>query len=103
MRAFLLFALLAAACAGPAASQTPEALYTQGLAATCTQCHGTQGRASIGSSVPALAGRPREYLAEQLRAFKAGTRQATVMHQVAKGYNDAQIDQLAGYFAAQKN
>lgn len=102
MRVPSLFLALAAACGGPAAAQTAEALYAQGLAATCTQCHGTQGRATIGSTVPALAGMPRDYLALQLRAFKAGTRPATVMHQLAKGYDDAQIDQLASYFAAQK-
>jgi cytochrome c553 len=102
MRASFLSTVLAATCAGSAWAQTPDALYAQGLAASCTQCHGTQGRAAIGSSVPAIAGMPRDYLAEQLRAFKAGTRPATVMHQLAKGYNDAQIDQLASYFAAQK-
>lgn len=102
MRALSFFMALAAACAGPAVAQTQEALYAQALAATCTQCHGTQGRATIGSAVPALAGMPREYLAEQLRAFKAGTRPATVMHQLSKGYNEAQIEQLASYFAAQK-
>jgi len=38
---------------------------------------------------------------EQLKTFKDGTRQATVMHQLAKGYNDAQIEAIAAYFAAQ--
>jgi sulfide dehydrogenase cytochrome subunit len=38
----------------------------------------------------------------QLKAFKAGTRPATVMHQLSKGYSDAQIEQIAAYFAAQK-
>ena len=37
-----------------------------------------------------------------MRAFRDGKRPATVMHQLAKGYSDAQIDALAGYFAAQK-
>ena len=30
---------------------------TRGLAATCAQCHGTDGRPAVGSIVPALAGR----------------------------------------------
>lgn len=102
MRVLSIFLALGAVCAAPlATAQTQEALYAQALAATCTQCHGTQGRAAIGSTVPALAGLPRTYLAEQMRAYKAGTRPATVMHQLAKGYSDAQIDQLASYFAAQ--
>jgi len=45
---------------------------------------------------------PREYLVTQLKAFKAGTRPATVMHQLSKGYSDAQIEQISTYFAAQK-
>jgi cytochrome subunit of sulfide dehydrogenase len=91
-------ALLAA---GTAHGQTAQALYTRSLAATCANCHGTEGRSQPGSAVPSLAGLPREYLSEQLKAFKSGARPATVMHQLAKGYTDAQIDQLAAYFAAQ--
>ena len=85
-----------------AAAQDAQALHVASLAATCANCHGTQGRAAEGSSVPGLAGLPREHLATQLKAFKAGTRPATIMHQLAKGYSDAQIEQLATYFAAQK-
>lgn len=93
----------AALAAAPliATAQSPDALYLRSLAATCANCHGTQGRAVDGSSVPSLAGMPRDQMVTQLRAFKAGTRPATVMHQLAKGYSDAQIEQLAGYFAAQ--
>ena len=72
------------------------------LAATCANCHGTQGRAIEGSVVPGLAGQPAGDLADQMKAFKAGTRPATVMHQLARGYTDAQIDAIAAYFAAQK-
>ena len=39
---------------------------------------------------------------QQMLAFKAGSRPATVMTQLAKGYSDEQIRQLAAYFAAQK-
>jgi len=34
--------------------------------------------------------------------FKTGKRPATIMHQLAKGYTDEQIDALAAYFSAQK-
>ena len=88
--------------AAPAAAQDAAALRVKALAATCANCHGTLGRAVEGAAVPGLAGMPATYLVEQLKAFKAGTRPATVMHQLAKGYNDAQIDQIAAYFAAQK-
>ena len=57
---------------------------------------------SAYSVVPGLAGMPRDYMSTQLKAFKSGGRPATIMHQLSKGYSDAQIEQLATYFAAQK-
>jgi len=94
---------LALAAAAPALhAQDKDALNLRSLAATCAACHGTGGKASEGSSMPGLAGTDRATMAATLRAFKDGTRPATVMHQLARGYSDAQIDQLAGYFAAQK-
>ena len=84
-----------------ASAQDATALRSRALAATCANCHGTGGRAVENAAVPGLAGLPAAYLIEQMRAFKAGTRPATVMHQLAKGYSDAQIDQLAAHFAAQ--
>lgn len=71
------------------------------LAASCAICHGTDGKAVTQDVVP-LAGLPREHIATQMRAFRDGTRPATVMHQIAKGYTDAQIDAMAAWFAAQK-
>jgi cytochrome subunit of sulfide dehydrogenase len=86
----------------PAAAQDAGALRLKALAATCANCHGTQGRAVDGAAVPGLAGMPAAYMVEQVKAFKSGARPATVMHQLAKGYSDAQIEQVAAYFAAQK-
>ena len=99
--------LLACALAGftatgsPAAAQDAQALQLRALAATCANCHGTDGRA-VGEGMPRLAGADAAYLAAQMRALRDGKRPATVMHQLAKGYSDAQIDALAGYFAARK-
>jgi sulfide dehydrogenase cytochrome subunit len=95
--------LAAAAAAGlPAQAQDAQALYTRSLAATCANCHGTDGRAVAGSAAVALAGMPRERIVAQLQAFRSGARPATVMQQLSKGYSDAQIEQIAAYFAAQK-
>jgi cytochrome subunit of sulfide dehydrogenase len=71
------------------------------LAAGCAICHGTEGKAVTQNVIP-LAGLPRDHIASQMRAFRDGARPATVMHQIAKGYNDAQIDAMAAWFAAQK-
>jgi cytochrome c553 len=72
------------------------------LAAGCAICHGTEGRTVPNAPVIPLAGLPREHIATQMRAFRDGKRPATVMHQIAKGYNDAQIDAMAAWYAAQK-
>jgi cytochrome c553 len=44
----------------------------------------------------------KTYFVQQMQDFKAGKRPATIMHQIAKGFTDAQTEQLAAYFAAQK-
>ncbi len=98
----VLAALTLAAAAAPALAQDAQALNVRALAATCANCHGTQGQAVPNATVPGLAGLPAAYVAEQMKAFKAGTRAATVMHQLAKGYSDTQIDAIAAYYAAQK-
>ena len=70
------------------------------LAAACASCHGTNGVSVQG--MPNLAGQQRAYLVQQMQDFKTGKRPATVMHQLAKGYTDEQIEALAAYFSAQK-
>ena len=102
---FFLLLMQLAVC-GAAAAQSPssanELLRQRTLAAACAQCHGTQGKPVAGSTLPPLAGMPAAYITTQMKAFKSGERPATVMHQLAKGYSDEQIEQLAAYFAAQK-
>jgi cytochrome subunit of sulfide dehydrogenase len=99
---FLFASLMAASLfSTPAWAQDANILRIKALAATCAACHGTAGRAVEGSAVPGLAGMPATYMVEQMKAFKNGSRPATVMHQLTKGYSDAQIEQLAAYFAAQ--
>ena len=94
-------AALAAFAAFPLACAAQQGATARALAATCANCHGTDGR-SVTKEVKPLAGMAQQDLAAALRAFKAGTRPATVMHQIAKGYNDAQIEALASYFSGVK-
>ena len=95
-----LVALLAASAAS-AADDTAR-LRTRALAATCAQCHGTDGQAVAGEAMVRLAGLPQGFLLSQLMAFRSGQRAATVMHQITKGYSQEQLETLAAYFAAQK-
>ncbi|MEY4729308.1 MAG: hypothetical protein RL020_466 [Pseudomonadota bacterium] len=77
-----------------------ENLSARALTANCAACHGTNGNAKAG--MPRLAGLSKDYFIEQFQNFKSGKRPATLMHQIAKGYDDKQIAQMADYFAAQK-
>jgi sulfide dehydrogenase cytochrome subunit len=92
-------AMLVAMSAWPAVTQAQDAA-ARGMAATCANCHGTDGR-SVGA-VPGLAGVEKGYMVQQMQEFRAGRRPATIMHQIAKGLSDGQIEQIALYFAAQR-
>ena len=93
-----ILATLGMACISlPTFAQSPAPNY---FVANCFNCHGTEGRGH--STIPALAGLSKTYIIEQMNAFKAGTRQATLMHQLSKGYTDDEIAIAAAYFAAQK-
>ena len=94
--------LLAGTTIQSAIAQDSAALHMRGLAATCANCHGTDGRTTEGSAIPSLVGMPKSYMVMQMKAFKEGTRPATVMHQISKGITDQQIDSIANYFAATK-
>ena len=99
MRVPYIAAAAALLCAAPAVAQDTDA---RNLAAACAICHGTRGQPAPGAPLIPLAGLPRDHIATQMRAFRDGKRPATVMHQIAKGYTDAQIDAMAAWYAAQK-
>ena len=85
----------------PFAAPNLTPLGARALAANCAACHGTNGN-SAGGAVPGLARANKDYFVTQMKAFREGKRDATVMHQIAKGYSDAEIAALADFFAAQK-
>ena len=93
-------AFIGALCLAPAA--LAQDTNARNLAAGCAICHGTQGKPAPNAPLIPLAGLPRDHIATQMRAFRDGQRPATVMHQIAKGYSDAQIEAIAGWYAAQK-
>lgn len=99
MKAPLFGALLAVAAIAPAQAQ--DATQARALAATCFTCHGNEGR-SVGGVPPSLAGQSKAYLLQQMKDFQAGKRPATIMHQHAKGYTDAQLELIADYFSKAK-
>ncbi len=76
-----------------------DALLARSLAATCANCHGTDGRAR--GEMKVLAGMPAEKLVASLTDFRSGAMPSTIMQQIAKGYTEQQIRLMAAYFERQ--
>jgi cytochrome c553 len=91
----LLALLLATAAGGALADPLPG----KAKAIPCAVCHGALG-VGVLADIPNLAGQPERYLAEQLKAFRSGKRNHEVMSIVAKPLTDADIADLAAWFAS---
>jgi cytochrome c553 len=82
--------------AGAVPAQDIEAGRT--VANMCRTCHGLDGYAQIPIA-PHIGGEPASYLAGQLRAFRSGEREHEMMSVVAAGLSDAQIEDVAAWYA----
>jgi cytochrome c553 len=71
----------------------------QEKAINCAACHGERG-VSVNEFWPHLAGQQAGYLARQLRAFRDGARREPLMTTWVSGLTDADIDDLAAWFAS---
>jgi cytochrome c553 len=66
----------------------------------CASCHGPTGDGNPPAAYPALRGQYATYVAAQLRAYRANTRQTDLnqmMRNVASTMSDEQIDAVASY------
>jgi cytochrome c553 len=69
----------------------------------CVLCHGNRG-VGVGDDFPPLAGQSATYIANQLEAWKAGTRPPGpmgLMPRIAARLSEADIRGVSAYFAAQ--
>lgn len=92
-------AALAAAgllCLGTSAHAGPPDAVTM-IAGTCVGCHGAGGT-SRGPASPTIAGMAEQTFVDAMKGFQDGSRPATVMDRIAKGYTEEEIKALAGYF-----
>ena len=86
-------------CAAAGSAVAQDSLRARNLAATCANCHGTNGHARDG--MMPLAGVNADWIVATLGQYKRGEKTATLMQQIAKGYTDAQIRLIADHLAAQ--
>jgi cytochrome c553 len=68
--------------------------------ASCASCHGEDGN-SIMPTFPKLAEQHASYITKQLQAFKDGSRSDPVMSGMAMAVNDADMADIAAYYASQ--
>jgi cytochrome c553 len=97
MRAALILGLGGLLLAGVSPAQDLEA--GRSVANMCRTCHGLDGRA-VMPVAPSIGGEPAGYLAAQLEAFRSGARENEMMSVVAAGLGDAQIADVAAWYAA---
>jgi sulfide dehydrogenase cytochrome subunit len=93
-------AVLAFALAGLTTVQAGQTPRAQLLAQNCAACHGVNGR-EFNESMPPLAGMQTEQFIRAMKAFKDGERPAIIMDRVARGYDQAEIEAMAKFFAEQ--
>lgn len=66
----------------------------------CTLCHGAQGRATSSGYFPRIAGKPVDYLYNQLLHFRDGRRQNVAMARLLDNLSDAYLRDMAEHFAS---
>lgn len=88
-------------CQGPpGAAVAGDAAAGKVLAKNCAACHGETG-VGTNPAWPNIAGQQAVYLANTLKAFRAGLRKDPMMAGVVRGLSDADIANLAAYYSAQ--
>ena len=70
-------------------------------AAVCAACHGEAGN-STNPQWPSLAQQPAQFISTSLFMFREGNRKNDLMTPMAKPLSNAEMNDLAAYFAAQK-
>jgi len=100
MKSFL-FALVTALLFASASAMAGDAAAGKAKSAICASCHGATGK-SLNPLWPNLAGQKEQYLAKQIKAFRDGTRQDAMMAPMVAALSDADIANLAAFYAAQK-
>lgn len=68
-------------------------------ASSCTGCHAPQRIAD--SVIPRIAGRKAGDIVQFMREYRSGAWPSSIMGRIAKGFDEAQTEAIAAWFAAQ--
>ncbi len=97
-KVLLAVSLISSVAALPA--MAGDAAAGKARAAACVTCHGADGN-SVAPNFPKLAGQHESYLVKQLMDFKSGKRKDATMTAMAATLGDADVANVAAYFASQ--
>ncbi|WP_028217857.1 c-type cytochrome [Paraburkholderia oxyphila] len=88
-----------------ASAQTPQPKAPDTIEARvqgCTACHGSHGQGTDNDYFPRLAGKPAEYLYNQLMNFREGRRKYPPMNYLVTYLSDDYLHEIATYFSQQR-
>lgn len=102
MKRTLTLVLFGASLLSLGACSSPDPVVGKEKAVVCQSCHGVDGN-STDPQFPRLAGQYEDYLVQALTDYRSGKRRNPIMSGFAAGLSDADIANLAAYFAHQKN
>ncbi|MDR9436835.1 MAG: c-type cytochrome [Thiohalophilus sp.] len=106
MKQWLFISLLAivshiALAAGDVETGRQLAMQGNNQGATaCVACHGANGEGNASAGFPRLTGLNAEYLAKQLRDYRAGSRTNPTMNPIAAALDAAASRDVAAYYAS---
>lgn len=96
-----ILAVMAALALASPAMAGGDAAAGKAKSASCAACHGADGN-SAAATFPKIAGQHADYTTKQLTEFKAGTRVSALMAGQAAALSDADMADLAAFYASQK-
>ncbi|GAB57693.1 c-type cytochrome [Rheinheimera nanhaiensis] len=96
MKHMLLMTVMLLGSAGVAAADIDAG---KAKAAVCAACHGANG-ISVIPDYPNLAGQKVRYLEASIKAYRDGERKNPIMSPMASGLSDADIANIAAFYAS---
>lgn len=103
-RTYRCIALLLLGLADASAAEMTTDLRAFVLAGACFECHAMsehQPHETGDAAIPTLGGRTAEDILTVLMEYRGGTRSGTIMPRLARGYDAAELSEIATWLAQQ--